>query len=134
MATHEACSFCNQLFLNPNLFGSIAGYKGMVRLSHQYTRTYESIRDNAELGCLMCAKLWAWFRLETSLWDGFNLGLDKGHEHEVVFTMNFCRYVIDQLCISLTAAADLAGDENWLTLELFAYPGSCPSNCRLSYR
>jgi hypothetical protein len=117
------------MFLDLNVFG-IAGNEDTFHRSHQSTRTYKSIQLNAELGCLMCAKLWAWFKLETSLWDDFNLGLDKGHEHEVVFTMDFLRLETHRLCISLAAASDLPGEENWLALELLADPGLRPSSLR----
>ena len=90
-------------------------------------RSMSSLKANSRSGCLMCAKLLTWFKLDTPLWDGFNLGGVHGPE-EVVFKMKAIVLGTLGITVSLAGASHVSGGLNYLYLQLLTTAGMCPSS------
>src|SRR4051812_20937189 len=111
MYNEHVCKFCASLFTDRSMFAQLAANDRFAEA--QYRRTQDSLKSNAAFGCLMCQKLLKWFKIDTDFWNGYNLGLEEGHEQEVVFTMNLVD--IGKLClmVSVSAGMDMEGELNY---------------------
>jgi hypothetical protein len=137
----EACGACKALFVNPLLFGEIS--LSTRRKDVDYRRGREELENGSKGGCPMCRKLFFWFRLDSNMWDGFDLSEKKedtedvvtiegapedGSNHatgdSVLFCMRMFKIRAHVLMIWIPSAINNASDNrNYLAVEVHAAAG-----------
>ncbi|KAL8718601.1 MAG: hypothetical protein Q9225_004286 [Loekoesia sp. 1 TL-2023] len=115
------CDDCEQLFLEPEhlqILCSDFSLHNKENHTLSYRRKLQGLRANANQGCLLCTKLVNWFKLDSNLWEGFQLGLSEANPEDVVFAMCLLDIAPLVLSVSLEAAPENMGESNLLAFEL----------------
>ncbi|KAL9599062.1 MAG: hypothetical protein Q9219_004096 [cf. Caloplaca sp. 3 TL-2023] len=121
MPEAKICGTCEQLLMEPDhlqILCSDFSLSTTDRHTLLYRRELGELRANATRGCPLCSKLVTWFKLDTDIWKGFQLGLSDEYPESVVFALCIANIAPLILSISLKAAAENMGDSNWLAFEL----------------
>lgn len=117
----KICNDCEQLFLEPahlQILCSDFSLHNKENHTLSYRRKLEGLRRNANQGCPLCNKLINWFKLDTNIWEGFQLGLSERDPEEVIFAICLVDIAPLILSMSLEAAPENLGESNWLAFEL----------------
>jgi hypothetical protein len=137
----EACDACKALFINPLLFGEIS--LSTREKAINYRRCRKGLEVGAKSGCPMCRKLFFWFRLDSNMWDGFDLSEGKKYEDEVatidgarencsdhatsgdrvLFHISMVQVRAHTLMIWIPSAINANDNRNYLAVEVHAAAG-----------
>ena len=122
----QVCKDCEQLFLKPEhlkiLFSDFS-ISNVSKHTLSYPRSVQGLNTNAKKGCLLCIKIVDFFKLDTTLWDGFRRGISAEDSDDVVFAV--CLVDMAPLVLTVTLDGVKESDSNWLAFELLTASGTC---------
>ena len=122
----QVCEDCEQLFLKPEhlkiLFSGFS-ISNIPEHTLSYLRSLQGLKANAKKGCLLCTKFINFFKLDTTLWDGFRHEASAENSDDVVFAV--CLVDMAPLVLTVSLEGVKESDSNWLAFELLTTAGRC---------